>query len=271
MFETKTAKAYCEKHDIEYQATMTKMRDKWRTGPCPECIIEAESKEKESANKEKSEHRQQQIANKYKRSGIPPRYTTRTFDNFKCTNADQRKALSMAKAYAEGITTSMKTGAGLILSGKVGTGKTHLACAVGDHFVKENGSVLFITVTAMIRKIRETYRRDSKHTEQQIIDGYRDVDLLIIDEIGLQKGSESEEFLLFETINERYAYFKPTILISNLNAEEIKQYIGTRALDRMREGGGKFIAFDWDSYRSEVAKDESLPDADQAKYTGDKK
>ena len=45
---------------------------------------------------------------------------------------------------------------------------------------------------------------------------------------------------------------KPTILLSNLNIEGLGEYLGERVMDRLREGGGKMIAFDWDSYRRNV-------------------
>ncbi|KAA6208087.1 ATP-binding protein, partial [Avibacterium paragallinarum] len=42
---------------------------------------------------------------------------------------------------------------------------------------------------------------------------------------------------------------KPTILISNLSEDELSRYVGERIIDRMREGKGAVINFDWESYR----------------------
>ena len=50
-------------------------------------------------------------------------------------------------------------------------------------------------------------------------------------------------------MNERYLQLKPTVIISNLGAQDIKQAIGEPAFDRLREGGGKVVSFDWGSYR----------------------
>lgn len=271
MVDTTQREVTCEKHSITYSANVMMFGGKEIVTDCPECQNEYEKRQREKEQLARQEHNQKMIAHEFKRSGIPPRYTTRSFDNFRAANDEQKKAWRMAKGYADTITEKMQSGAGLILAGKPGTGKTHLACAVANQFVTTGCNVLFITVSAMLRRIRETYRKDSNKTEQQAIDELRNIDLLIIDEIGVQKGSESEEHLLFEVINERYNYFKPTILISNLNAKDIKQFIGERALDRMREGGGKFIAFEWESYRSNVAADENLPDASKAIYTVDNK
>ena len=71
----------------------------------------------------------------------------------------------------------------------------------------------------------------------------------MLDEIGLQHGSESEKIILFEILNERYMQCKPTILISNLDIKDLKEYITERIIDRMRDGGGQKIVFDWESNR----------------------
>ncbi|NHX33749.1 ATP-binding protein, partial [Escherichia coli] len=79
---------------------------------------------------------------------------------------------------------------------------------------------------------------------------YTNPDLLIIDEVGVQFGSEAEKLILFEIINTRYERMKPTILISNQTREELGAFIGERVIDRMSDGGGCTLAFTWDSYRS---------------------
>lgn len=264
-------KAYCEKHDVEYDAGQIQLREMIVISPCPECIKEAEEASRLEKERELQFVRDQEMSRKFMRANIPPRYTTRNFNNFSCQSKEQQVALEKAKIYSSRIAENMKTGASLILTGKPGTGKTHLACAVANEFISSGGKALFITVSGMIRKIRESYRRDSDKTEQEAINEFRDIPLLIIDEVGIQKGSESEEHLLFEVINERYSYFRPTIIISNETLVGIKNYIGERAMDRMVEGGGDFIQFTWDSYRSKVKDDENLGGADEAKYTQQKK
>ncbi len=76
------------------------------------------------------------------------------------------------------------------------------------------------------------------------------MDLLIIDEVGSQFGSDTEKLFIFEIIDGRYQEMKPTILISNLDINGIKESIGERCVDRLREGGGSMIAFNWESSRA---------------------
>ena len=73
--------------------------------------------------------------------------------------------------------------------------------------------------------------------------------LLIIDEIGVQYGTDSERNILFEVINDRYEDMLPTIMISNLPLNELAPLLGERVVDRMLEGGA-VLSFNWPSYRS---------------------
>jgi putative replication protein dnaC len=72
---------------------------------------------------------------------------------------------------------------------------------------------------------------------------------LIIDEVGVQSGTEAESRALFDVFNERYQNLKPTILISNLNAEDFVAAVGNRIADRIKEDGGEFLFFNWESAR----------------------
>ena len=139
----------------------------------------------------------------------------------------------------------------IVLVGGPGTGKTHLACAIGNAVMESSlASVLFVPVSAMLRSIKETYRKASERSEQQAINDFCEPDLLILDEVGVQVGSEHEKLLMFEVLNERYQHMLPTILISNLPPDELEGFLGQRVMDRYRECGS-VIAFNWASHRGQ--------------------
>jgi len=104
----------------------------------------------------------------------------------------------------------------------------------------------------LIRTVRDTWRRDSDASEIEAIRTFSAPDLLILDEVGIQAGSENERQILFDVLNERYETRKSTLLLTNLSVGECKHYLGERVFDRMREDGGEFVAFDWDSYRGKM-------------------
>jgi DNA replication protein DnaC len=75
-----------------------------------------------------------------------------------------------------------------------------------------------------------------------------DLSLLVIDEIGVQFGSQAEKTIFAELINRRYSALKPTVLIGNLTIKELSEAIGERVLDRFRDGGHT-VTFTWPSQR----------------------
>lgn len=108
---------------------------------------------------------------------------------------------------------------------------------------------MFTTTLRAIRRIKETWNRASTETETQAVAAMAYPDLLILDEIGVQFGSEAERTLLFDVINERYERRRPVIYISNLDLPGVLSYLGDRVYSRIMEDGGRYIAFDWDDYR----------------------
>jgi DNA replication protein DnaC len=96
--------------------------------------------------------------------------------------------------------------------------------------------------------VKETWGGRSKRAEQEVLDRFSNVDLLVIDEIGVQFETKTEENILFEIINERHESMKATILISNLDYVGFKKIIGERLNDRLFEDW-RILEFNWESYR----------------------
>lgn len=217
---------------------------------CPVCMANAEEQRAEDDRRREAAARKCKIEQLLDRSGIPLRFQGRTFSNYRAESVGQRIALTACRAYAEGWKATAERGSSMVLAGGPGTGKTHLACAIARHVAEhEMAAALFITTTEMLRHIKTTYRKDSPRTERQAMADFIDTpDLLIVDELGVQVGSDHEKLLLFEILNERYQWMKPTILISNLTAAELEAYLGHRTMDRYRECGS-VIGFDWPSHR----------------------
>ena len=71
----------------------------------------------------------------------------------------------------------------------------------------------------------------------------------MLDEIGIQFGSDTERMYLFEVVNRRYENALPTVLISNLDRDKFRDEVGERVIDRLREDGGRMIAFSGESFR----------------------
>jgi DNA replication protein DnaC len=217
---------------------------------CPQCEEEREQARKQEEREREERLKLYRVEEAIKKAGIPPRFIDATFDNYKAVSDKQKMVLTRCREYA----ASLSTGNGsLFLCGSVGTGKTHLACAVLIDYIKHEHQGQYISVMKMIREIRSTYSKEAKEDEQDAIDRFTKKDLLVLDEVGVQLGTDSEKLLLFEVINGRYERMKPTVLISNLNVKDVTEYLGERTIDRLRENGGKVLGFTWESHRKESA------------------
>jgi DNA replication protein DnaC len=248
----------CETHG-EYKAQRVELLGKVMKQPCPICQKERKTEESEREEAQRKADRARYIRGLFGNSGIPPRFQGRTFGNYRTATEKQSSALKIAKRYADKFDDRLAHGGGLVMAGKPGTGKTHLASAIANHVIASGRSAVFLSVIKAVRSVKDTWRKDSDGNEQKAINRLIAPDLLILDEVGVQWGSEAEKLIMFEVINGRYENMKPTILISNLPETELSGYMGERLLDRMSEGGGAVISFDWESYRAKVHQDGDLP------------
>ena len=241
--------AQCEKHGA-YRAKQIPsfMGHPPITMSCPTCSAEKRAAAEHERIEAEARARASRVQLLFNRAGIPMRIASRTLGNYQAETAPQKRALKIAQRFVESCDEGSVAGASLVLAGKPGTGKTHIACGIGRALMEETRSVLFMTVLQALRHIKDTYRRDSEKSESDAIKDMLRPDLLILDEIGAQLGSEHEKMLMFEIINERYQQCRSTILISNLTGEELTAFLGDRVMDRFRESGA-LVAFDWSSYR----------------------
>lgn len=183
------------------------------------------------------------------RAAIPERFSDRRLSTYQPTCPEATQALSVAQRYAANFGAVRKSGMSLIFCGDVGTGKTHLAVGIAHAVLEQGGQAVFTSVIRAVRSVKETFGKGVERTEAQALRDLVEPDLLILDEVGVQFGTDAEKLILFEIINGRYESRRPTIIISNLAIGELEKYLGARAVDRLREGGGKVVVFDWESYR----------------------
>jgi DNA replication protein DnaC len=243
----------CEKHG-EYMA-----RNLWKKmwTECPQCVQEArtvhEQKQAEMAERIRANEKKERWQMKLGRAAIPERFQDRTLQSYVANNAGQRVALDFATDYAENFGQVRKTGRSAIFIGKPGTGKTHLAIGIALRVMgKHNADALFISVRQAMLSIKDTFKKDSERTELDVIRDFVAPDLLILDEIGVQSGTDFEKHTLFDIVNARYERRKPTIFLSNLALPEVAAYLGERIMDRLREDGGAVMPFDWESQRGNL-------------------
>lgn len=222
---------------------------------CPEC---AETMRKRQEFEDAKERRRKYLASRWSRSGLPEKFCNITLDDWKERTPKHAEVKAVARRFIDGDIVRM------LLIGNCGTGKTMLAAGIiGEMSLKKKkqtysqavnnqGEVSifpgYITATRLIRSIRDTWKTKDM-TEQEAMNKYIDVDVLVIDELGAGRCSDDDKLILSEILCDRYSANMPTLLISNMTGEQLKaDVLDDRAVDRMREGG-EVIVMNWQSER----------------------
>jgi len=138
----------------------------------------------------------------------------------------------------------------VLIVGPCGTGKSHIAQALGHSAIRQGYDVLFTTQSKMLGQLNAARAISSYERRFNTL---AKIDLLIIDDFGLKplKPNQDEDF--HDLISERYER-RSTILTSNLDFSEWghafpNRLLGAATLDRLRHGAYR-VVLDGDSYRS---------------------
>jgi DNA replication protein DnaC len=222
-----------------------------RVDRCPSCSKEEADREEAARSEKERAERQAKIEAMLDSAGIPPLFRDRTFENYEARTDGQRRALAKFQSFANDFPSHLKTGTVLLGMGNVGTGKSHLACACANFLMSRGYTAYFTSTARLFTKIRGTWSRSSDTTEEQMLKQFEGIDLMILDEIGLQRGTDDEQRTLHELLEARRLSCKPSILLTNLDIQNLRQYLGERFMDRLKESGVPAI-FDWESHRKKV-------------------
>jgi DNA replication protein DnaC len=161
---------------------------------------------------------------------LPAVHAQAGFDNFRPSNVEQARALQVAKDFS----LRFPQPRGYVLSGPVGTGKTHLMCATLKHLALELGvRVAYVEISLLYAQIRRGFQDGRSGGE--IIQPLSQVDVLAIDELGKGRGSAFELDTLDELIARRYNAGRITLFATNYSLKSPEDrlqrgYVSSEAL-----------------------------------------
>lgn len=187
---------------------------------------------------------------------ICKRFESASFENYKAETPEQKKLIAALK---QGIESGFDKN--ILIIGGVGTGKTHLAYAVVNALAEKKTSssgyryyteskVVYRSIKNIIDNIRAAW----KDPEAAEMNAYCTCPVLIIDEIGVQYGTENERTELYEVFNRRYEDELPMIAISNHDKDSLLRILGQRIYDRLT-GGALIFELTGKSFRQGGAND----------------
>ena len=138
----------------------------------------------------------------------------------------------------------------VLIAGPCGTGKSHLAQAIGHCAVRIEKDVLFTTQTKMLGQLHSS---KATLSYERKLKAFINVDLLIVDDFGLKPLQSPQDEDLHAVVAERYEKYS-TIMTSNLDFDEWgdafpNKILGAATLDRLRHGAYRVI-LNGKSYRA---------------------
>jgi DNA replication protein DnaC len=138
-------------------------------------------------------------------------------------------AYHLAREYAENLTAGGLPW--LFLFGAKGTGKTHLAAAIGNFRVSLGHPAIFMVAPDLLGHLRSTFSPDSEITYDDLFESLRNTPVLILDDLGTQTATPWAREKLYQLINHRYNRRQPTVITMNQEVEEIDPRLWSRVND----------------------------------------
>lgn len=166
------------------------------------------------------------------------------FTNYSADDEEESKNKAKAKQIAQDYIDGSNRNA--ILSGKPGTGKSHLAMSILK-MVNEKSDpyrkCLFISIDEMMRLIRSSFdTHDTTYSEESMVKRLCQADLLVMDDLGAEVGaintrstaSDWTTKVMYAIVNGRMK--KPTVWTTNLSSKQLQQIYDQKLVSRILRG-----------------------------------
>ena len=173
----------------------------------------------------------------YARSGIDKKFRWKFINHYEVSNASTEEAKKIAYDIINKFPDMNK---GLFLWGNPGTGKTLLSSIIlTELIIKSTVEGKFLKISRnFFNRLRSTFNESSSDYggANRIEREYAEVDILVIDDFGVQRDSEWELETLYNLIDARYEALKFTIFTSNNDPyKSLKDKSEGRILSRLKE------------------------------------
>ena len=206
---------------------------------CPKCfgtgmeIVPGRGARRCECRKQKSH------TNQLEKARIPRRYLECHFNTYKVGNPSQDRAFRFASKLAMDYPAVER---GLLLTGTVGVGKTHLAVSILKALTERGFSCLFYEFGALLKEIQDSYNPNTQASELKILAPVLEAEVLVLDELGASKPTDWVRDTMAHIINTRYNDRRLTIFTTNYlderrgdREETLEDRIGVRLRSRLWE------------------------------------
>lgn len=186
--------------------------------------------------------------NAFRNCGIGEKYFNSDFDKFVIVDETTQKLIKVAKQFCQDVIDGKQRH--LILFGNCGTGKTSISAACLKYIMLKTKKIAYgLPVhftgcyTTMVDLIQELEIINYKKSTEYKIECVSSSDVCVFDEIGRSASKKiSEKDLIFQLIDSVYCHNGSSILITNLNSSEFKNFVGNAVISRLKENGAMMFA-----------------------------
>lgn len=137
-----------------------------------------------------------------------------TFENDNGYNPELKKAREYVAQWDKMKSMSI----GLLIWGNIGTGKTFAAGCIANALIDKGVPVLMTNFSRILNSLTGMFSED----RNEFIDGFNKYELLIIDDLGIERNSEFALEQVYNIVDSRYRSEKPLIVTTNLTLDELK-------------------------------------------------
>lgn len=157
------------------------------------------------------------IAELKSKSNFEERFRNCTFEDL-VVNDDNRKNVILCKRYVAKFDELFKENQGLLFYGNTGTGKSMMAHCVGNELIKK----LYSSASLSLAKILKSGFKNAEE-EAAIMSKVKNVKLLIVDDLGAERGTDYAQEFVYSVIDTRCNSLKPMIVTTNLTLEDMQR------------------------------------------------
>ena len=177
-------------------------------------------------------------------SGIGALVDRQSFESFSLDGATPslRKTFEICRDYADGFSL---TSSDLLLCGATGLGKTHLSTAIAKRVIDKGYRVVYESMLNVV----DAFHHDQKFSTKEPTTGrFFDAELLILDDVGAELPGAFATTVLYQIINTRQNKRLPTVISTNLLANELMARYDARISSRLL-GGFRICLFEGRDHR----------------------
>ena len=214
----------------------------------PRCVCQCQREAEEQRQAAEERQRRMERIKRRKAQGLQDRYL---YDYTFANDNGQNPLMDKARAYVENWKEAYRNNTGLLLFGDVGTGESFFAGCIANALLDRDVPVLMTNFPTILNRLTGMFSED----RAAFIASLDEYDLLIIDDLGVERSTDYAMEQMFFVIDSRYRSRRPMIITTNLKLSELKNppdLAHARIYDRILERCAP-ILFDGKNFREENA------------------